>query len=201
MTQTPYHHGDLRQALVTEASRLLAEGGIDALSLRRLAENVGVSRSAPYHHFKDKHELLCAIAEQGFTELDQLIVSARSDSSLPLHQRLSDFVHHYVHFAMHNPERYELMFGRPIWKKSAPTDSLKQVAYNTFRHYVETMSDWLAQSALSSGTDRRLRIAQTSWATLHGLCRLMIDGIYLNPDDIHAVCDEAVTLMSTALHP
>ena len=49
------------------------QGGIEALSLRKLAEQVGVSRTATYHHFKDKHDLLCAVAAEGFSALEKNI--------------------------------------------------------------------------------------------------------------------------------
>ena len=52
-----YHHGDLRSALIEAATTIIEDSGIDALSLRKLAEVTGVSRTAPYHHFKDKNAL------------------------------------------------------------------------------------------------------------------------------------------------
>ena len=61
-----YHHGNLRQSLLENSLQLLCNEGIEGLSLRRLAELTGVSRAAPYHHFKDKQALLAAVAEQGF---------------------------------------------------------------------------------------------------------------------------------------
>ena len=61
-----YHHGDLRKALLDEAARLLREEGEAGLSMRKLAGHAGVSRTAAYQNFKDKQELLCAIAEEGF---------------------------------------------------------------------------------------------------------------------------------------
>ena len=71
-----YHHGNLRQTLVSTATLMIAENGIESLSLRKLADNVGVSRTAAYHYFQDKNDLLCAIAANGFkrwqNSLDQL---------------------------------------------------------------------------------------------------------------------------------
>ena len=57
-----YHHGNLRQSLLASSLQLLREGGVEALSLRKLAELSGVSRAAPYHHFADKQALLAAVA-------------------------------------------------------------------------------------------------------------------------------------------
>ncbi len=66
-TAPSYHHGDLRTALLDAAAKRLAKHGVESLSLRKLAEDAGVSRTAPYHHFKDKSALLSAIAAKGFS--------------------------------------------------------------------------------------------------------------------------------------
>ena len=64
-----YHHGNLRQALIDAAVGALQTEGIEALSLRKLAKDIGVSHNAPYMHFEDKEALLAAIAEEGFKRL------------------------------------------------------------------------------------------------------------------------------------
>jgi AcrR family transcriptional regulator len=69
ISQRPYHHGDLRRALIAAARRLLEAEGPEALSLRATAREAGVSPAAPYHHFKDKDGLLAAVAEEGYAEL------------------------------------------------------------------------------------------------------------------------------------
>ena len=81
-----YHHGDLHAALLREAAVLLREQGVEGLSLRRLAERAGVSRTAPYHHFTDKNALLCALAEDGFRRLARLMAEAdfRADDPAPV---------------------------------------------------------------------------------------------------------------------
>lgn len=199
---SPYHHGDLRSALLQEANLMLKESGIDGLSLRQLAERVGVSRMAPYHHFRGKHDLLCALATEGFRELDRLIerASPAASSSKELQATLADFVGDYLRFAIDNPNRYELMFGRPIWKGAIPSAELKETAFACFRHYAERISTLLAQQRLPKGS-KPLRLAQASWATLHGLCRLMIDGIYVNQADTEEVSLEVVRLILAALSP
>ena len=66
----PYHHGDLSRALIDAARKILENDGPAALSLRAVAREAGVSPAAPYHHFKDKVELLEAVAHEGWHELD-----------------------------------------------------------------------------------------------------------------------------------
>ena len=75
--QKNYHHGDLKQALLEETARILREEGESALSLRRLASNLGVSRTAPYNHFENKEALLSAVAEEGFKRYEQAMRAAR----------------------------------------------------------------------------------------------------------------------------
>lgn len=197
MTKTTkhYHHGDLRQALINQAKALIAENGIEQLSLRKLAERCGVSRMAPYHHFKDKHELLCAIATDGFLALEALLEQLDLSPQAPKHDELGRFVLAYLHFARHEPERYDLMFGRQIWKLSHPTDELREVAFRTFKLYASTLMTLFNPTQLPPGS-KPLRLAQASWATLHGLCRLLIDGIYLHQGDMEEVAAEAINLLA-----
>src|ERR1700754_5334646 len=73
----PYHHGDLRRALIDAARRLLESEGPSALSLRAVAREAGVSPAAPYHHFKDKAELLEAVAHEGWEMLEHAMADAK----------------------------------------------------------------------------------------------------------------------------
>src|ERR1700759_3881967 len=77
----PYHHGDLSRALVDAARRLLEREGPSALSLRAVAREAGVSPAAPYHHFKDKSELLDAVAMEGFERLKAALAEAFAAAS------------------------------------------------------------------------------------------------------------------------
>ncbi|WP_240500218.1 TetR/AcrR family transcriptional regulator [Halioglobus japonicus] len=111
--KTRYHHGDLRRSLLDAAAELLREEGEAGLSMRQLAARVGVSRTAPYHHFKDKQELLCAIAEEGFRRYIEVLSLDAGNLS---EQRLQRFVREYLDFALDNVEYYDLMFGSRLWK-------------------------------------------------------------------------------------
>ena len=173
---------------------MLHELGVEGLSLRQLAERAGVSRTAPYHHFRDKHSLLCALAAEGFQALDELV--QREPTGGDLHQQLRGFVSDYLDFATSQPERYELMFGRRLWKLNQPTPELRAVAFATFKRYAQRIA-----TVAPPGRPPRhsLRVAQASWATLHGLCRLLIDGIYVDASDMQEVSAVAVDWLATAL--
>src|SRR6516164_3531446 len=69
----PYHHGDLRHALIQAGLEMLSEGGAAALDLRKVARRAGVSHAAPYRHFADKQALVAAINEEGFRRLAERI--------------------------------------------------------------------------------------------------------------------------------
>src|SRR3954467_7888924 len=114
MTQTttsearPYHHGDLSRALVEAARRILETEGPAALSLRAVAREAGVSPAAPYHHFKDKGELLEAVANEGWAQLGAEVATARGAAPCTK-TALTDIGVAYVKFARANPALYRVM--------------------------------------------------------------------------------------------
>lgn len=169
---------------------LLREEGEQGLSMRRLAARAGVSRTAPYHHFKDKQDLLCAIAEEGFRRfVDVLTVEGKELSE----QRMGLFIREYLEFAVNNAEYYDLMFGSHLWKGDGITDTLKQEAHGSFRFYLDQIKSWQAQGFINGKLDL-LRYSQVSWSTLHGLSRSLIDGVYLDTDAMGQICDQAARM-------
>lgn len=182
-----YHHGDLRHDLLLAATQIIKEQGIEALSLRKLANDVGVSRTAPYHHFKDKNELLCAIAEQGFKERSLEIESKLAKQVEGSKQQLQQYMLEYVKFAQQNPEIYELMFGRTIWKQKIDNQSLKDSAYPSFQHQLNITKQWQKLGLLDKNANS-LRLSQVIWGTMHGIAKLLIDGIYNDNSQIEEIC-------------
>lgn len=192
-TDSNYHHGDLRQSLIAAATEMVADGGIDSLSLRKLAERVGVSRTAPYHHFKDKGALLSAIAADGFRNRAEQAQRLFADPSLTPHQRFSAFFSDYIAFATSSAAMYELMFGSTIWQAQQQTDELKQAAYPCFAQQVEMTREWQQQGLLPAEQDP-LRLAQVTWGTMHGIARLVNDGVYADASHVGEMIDCAVAL-------
>ena len=188
----PYHHGDLRPTLLREAQAMVREVGLEGLSLRQLGLRAGVSASALYHHFDNKNALLCALAEEGFATLDQVLQEAASDVSGNLRDQTLRFVRAYVGYAAAHPEIYDLMFGRALWKAGEPTESLRTFAFSTFRRYVDYVS---ATDPRVGGGKAGLRHAQARWATVHGLCRLVIDGVYTDGADLLGMTAAAADLL------
>lgn len=108
MTDTPYHHGNLRQALIEAALATLRRDGIEAVSLRALARDLGVSHAAPSRHFPTRDALFAAIAEQGYAALTDRIVAARDQTGDPL-ERLHLMSLAHLDWAMENPALYAAM--------------------------------------------------------------------------------------------
>lgn len=178
---------------------MIQQQGVDALSMRKLADHVGVSRTAPYHHFKDKNELLCAIAEAGFTMQDAFVGNNdlanneqnEADSGLV---ELETLVQSYIQFATTHPAHYDLMYGGKIWKQKLASETLQAASRKSFRHWLNRIETLQARNVLNQ-QESPLRLAQVAWATLHGLCRLANDGVYIDSDNVMEMGKSAARMM------
>jgi AcrR family transcriptional regulator len=103
---SPYHHGDLREALLRAGLELLEDAGVAGLSLRAVARKAGVSPAAPYHHFPGKPALLAALADGGFSALAAAMEAARRDA---VERPLLAIGEAYLRFAGERPNLYQLM--------------------------------------------------------------------------------------------
>lgn len=114
-TRETYHHGDLRNALVTAAVELVEGSSPEELTLREVSRRVGVNHRAAYRHFEDKTALLAAVAEDGYqallTEMEQALAAAKKSNA---RERLMALAVAYVSFAIDQPARYRIMFGRRL---------------------------------------------------------------------------------------
>jgi len=196
-----YHHGDLKSVLLDETARILREEGEDALSLRRLAASIGVSRTAPYHHFKDKQSLLCAVAEEGFARFNLTMKMALEKARGKTGQEIMrDYVKAYVNFAMTNREYYDLMYGGKVWRSDSLTRSLVTSARGTLRSNVERIQALQDRGLIAENLDI-LRFCQVSWGTHHGISRLLIDGIYTDSASVKRICETAADMLWRQLAP
>lgn len=194
IASAPYHHGDLRRSLLDAARLMIREEGIEALSMRKLADAVGVSRTALYHHFEDKNDLICAIVAEGFAALHRLMDAAVDPDTGSARERFATFVHGYVRFATQDAEMYDLMFSRTIWKQHTPTDALRSTARDCFRRLRAMVKAWQADGIMSARFDPK-RLSQVTWGTLHGLSRLQNDGVYKDQSGLKAMCECAIAVL------
>ncbi|MGV8881614.1 MAG: TetR/AcrR family transcriptional regulator [Rhodoglobus sp.] len=105
-----YHHGNLRPALLARAEETLGDGGVEGLSLRQLARDLGVSHGAPSRHFPDKQALLDALAMQGFESMNTQLAAA-SGAATSFRERLERVARAYVSFALKHPDLLNLMYA------------------------------------------------------------------------------------------
>jgi AcrR family transcriptional regulator len=119
MTETPYHHGNLRQALIDAALETLARDGAEAVTLRALARATGVSHAAPARHFPTRDALFAAIAEHGFAELTAAVTRARQEPADPMaHIRAMAMAH--LNWAVANPALYRAMRNPEVMRHATP---------------------------------------------------------------------------------
>jgi AcrR family transcriptional regulator len=167
----PYHHGDLRRALIDTALTMVTEEGTWNFTLREVARRAGVSHAAPYNHFADKTELLAEVAALGFQELGrEMDRSARRPRSA--HQALLAIATAYVRFGVKHPAHYRLMFGPELAaKEQYPV--LQQASDATFSALTGALERGQAAGALRRGPVRDQAVA--AWSLVHGLTSLLID--------------------------
>ncbi|MCD8520689.1 MAG: TetR/AcrR family transcriptional regulator [Saccharospirillaceae bacterium] len=171
---TSYHHGNLREALLSAAVDSIREQGAENLSLRALARVVGVSQTAPYRHFADKNGLLVELARQTFDELSG-ITSGRIDASLSCADNLLRAGEAYLRYAIANPEKYRLIFGSSIVHREQ-YPPLQTAARSAFNVLLQLMADGTRRGEFLH-TDPMI-LANNCWSSIHGFALLTIDGVF-----------------------
>ncbi len=167
-----YHHGDLKSALIDAALQILDTRGIEALSLRSIASEVGVSHMAPYAHFKNKTELFQAIAASGFQALTKRMQAVQDERIAT--ELILNYGTQYIEFAIANPALYKIMLSQT---QTAPemTEELQQASKEPHALLVEAF-----EKLPASNSPANLQ-AQGAWAMVHGLSALITDGHLIVP--------------------
>jgi AcrR family transcriptional regulator len=183
MPGRPYHHGDLRRALLDSALALIDAQGVEALTLRAVAGRVGVTHAAPYRHFVDKGDLLAAVAGEGFKLLSERTEIARDAAGPGPVGRLLAIGVAYVRFALDHPAHYRVMFGRGL--ADLPADHpFHTDASRAFGVLTGCIGELKAAGLMSAeAPDAR---AVLGWSTVHGLAMLLTDGLLPLPESPEA---------------
>ncbi|QKV20330.1 TetR/AcrR family transcriptional regulator [Oricola thermophila] len=168
----PYHHGDLRAALVAAAEAELIEKGVDGFSLRSAARRAGVSHAAPAHHFRDTKALLDALAGAGFARLGDAMREEQAGAGAEAMARLAAAGAAYVRFALANPELFGLMYARS--RRADAGGDLKRNSEAIFSLLVNAIGAIRGRDAFRS--DAGWRDAVACWSMLHGYAQLAIAG-------------------------
>lgn len=167
----PYHHGDMHNACVTAALQLVGDAGLAGLTLRGVAERIGVSRSAPYRHFGSKRDLLAACAERGFRRLTQALQTASDAAGADTISKLRAGVAAYGAFGADNSHLYKLMFSSDFVAEEYP--ALSDAGEAAFAVLVKVLEQ--AQVAGRVKADNTQQQAVAIWSAMHGVVNLYID--------------------------
>ncbi|WP_407188937.1 TetR/AcrR family transcriptional regulator [Bradyrhizobium centrosematis] len=173
-TETPYHHGALREALLQAAERVLERDGLAGLTLRAVAREAGVSHAAPTHHFGDLTGLLSELAAVGFRQFNAAMASSSDAATTPLERALAR-PKAYVAYAQAHPGMYGIMFRTERLDYSRP--SLHEAAEASFAGLANAVG-MMRQEQISGDAltlNQGAAIAR-AWSMVHGFTMLLLDG-------------------------
>lgn len=192
----PYHHGDLPRAMLQEAVRVIQRHGIDALTLRGVGEQLGVSRTALYRHFANKAALLQAVAAEGFRTLRSELQQAwtRGGEGRPGFEAMG---HAYVQFAVRHPSHYRVMFGSALRDANATPVPDPDGGGDAFGALVNALVAQQRAGIVRADDPRQL--ALYVWSVVHGIAMLALDGILRTPEDVDRAARYAIERMRTGI--
>jgi len=158
---------NLREACLAEARAVIAELGVEALSLREVARRLGVSHQAPYRHFPSRDHLLAEVVARAYAAF-----AAHLDARPRRHDPDADLRamgEAYLGYALAHPLEYRLMFGTPLPDPDAHPEMMRQS-----RHAFALLRDAVARLHAARGTGSSPDLdAMYVWATVHGLASAM----------------------------
>jgi AcrR family transcriptional regulator len=186
MLERPYHHGNLRSALLAQAQRTVRERGVAELSLRELAREIGVSHAAPRRHFPDRRALLDALAVAGFDRLGAELRAAMQSASVRFPDRLQATAAAYIHFAVEDAELLDLMLTGKHRESAQP---LVDAADRAFAVLFELIVQGQAEGALEAGDPERVGLVL--FATVQGLATLVTSSM-VAADQLDWLLPEAI---------
>lgn len=184
--ERPYHHGNLRDELLSAAEATLRERGQEDLSLRELARQVGVSHGAPRRHFTDRQALLDALAISGFGRLHEALRAALAEAGPDFPSRLRVMANTYVRFATDNAALLELMFAT---KHRESAVEVREAASPAFGLLYEVMIQGQGSGEVAAGDVEQVGIVL--FATLQGIATL------INGDMVGAAQLDELTAQAT----
>jgi AcrR family transcriptional regulator len=163
----PYHHGDLRAALLDAAAAEIERIGYENLSLRELAASLDVSRAAPYRHFADRRALLAALAAEGFDKLTAIYRKSIGAGKTP-RTRLAASGRAYLAFAAERPQLFRLMFSSDLFGAGPLDPALIKAAGDCYEIF-----EGLVAATLDNPDDRAIKAATiTMMSTSYGFALL-----------------------------
>jgi len=173
MTKKNYHHGDLKNALIQAGWKILAREGVGGLSLRKVAQEAGVSHAAPYAHFADKQALIAAISTDGFSQLYERLSQVAAQHQSQPREQLIETAWAYLQFAQANPDRFKLMFSG-VLEKEKDYPEFVEISYRNLGLIVSIVEACQAVGVLRPGPAEAIAISV--WSLVHGFVLLLLEG-------------------------
>ncbi|MFE5118223.1 TetR/AcrR family transcriptional regulator [Streptomyces sp. NPDC056669] len=192
----PYHHGDLRAALLTRAEETLRERGPAALSLRELARDLGVSHNAPSRHFKDRQALLDALALGGYERMTEVMLASQAGAGESCRKRLEAVVRAYVGFSLDNAALLDLMCS--IKHDPQASAALLEATRRWSELIEELMLEGQRQGEVRKGPLEWIGVPV--FATLHGFADLAATGM-LAAEIVERGLDEVIAFILRGCAP
>lgn len=183
----PYHHGDLRNALVRAAAVLAEKGGPEAITIRAAAREAGVTPTATYRHFDNQLDLLQAAKIEANDRMAAVILDlldeppADADAAQLALARLRAAGRGYVRFALDQPGLFKTAFCPAGHEAAEPTPLDERLASAPPYAFLASVLDELVAAGQMDPADRPGAEAGP-WSAVHGLCLLLIDGPYRDLD-------------------
>ncbi len=163
---------DTRQSILEAARDLYAKEGVHALSMRKLADQVGISATAIYRHFDDKEHLILEVCGEGFTLFGAALMKGLRGKT-PI-ERLEMTGEGYLEFALEHPQYYRVMFMSPHPDFDLLQQQAQEAFSPTFQFLIDRVSE--CQRAGVVGGDDPEAVAASIWAHVHGAVALWLDG-------------------------
>ena len=160
-----YHHGNLRAAVLERVAVVIAERGPYGFSLRSLAADLGVSHTAPRHHFGSREGVLNALAAQGFGWLAEALGQTREAGGTFLDLGVT-----YVEFAVGHPAHFQVMFTPALLDEAHP-----ELSASRSRAFAE-LTGGVAELVRDNRTDDAAAALIAGWSLVHGLATLAMTG-------------------------
>ena len=185
----PYHHGNLREALVQTAADLARERGPDGVVLREVARRTGVSHNAAYRHFADRDQLLGEVAAQGMARLAAHMRARTGEVDLAdpvaaARERLRATGRAYVEFALAEPGFFEVAFATVAGESVPDLAEHETPEADPYTQLNLALDDLVAVGEVTP--ERRVGAEVACWSAVHGFSQLHLGPLHGFPDEDRA---------------